>query len=144
MSNVRTSIFIAATPERVWQVLADTAAWPAWNPVIPELRGELRAGATVRFRIHVEKTPALPFSAKVVRCEARRELAWRGGAPLVPALAWGEHYFRLEPSGEGTQFTHGEDFGGLLALAMNGRTHARVVRSYEAMNLALKARAEAP
>ncbi len=143
MSDVRTSLFIAAKPERVWQVLTELRAWPEWNPVIPRIRGELREGATVRFRIRVESTPELGFAAKVVRCEAARELAWRGGAPLIPALAWGEHYFRLEASGEGTMLTHGEDFGGLLALAMRSRsTHDRVTRSYEAMNRALKERAE--
>lgn len=143
MTDVRTSIQIAASPERVWHVLTDFASWSEWNPVVPGLRGEARVGATVRFKIRIESTPELPFTARVVRCDPHKEFAWRGGAPLIPALAWGEHWFRLEPSEGGTLFTHGEDFGGLLALIMNGGTHARTVRSYDTMNRAVKARAEA-
>ena len=141
MSDVRTTLFIAAPPERVWQVLTDFRTWPEWNPTIPRIRSEARVGATVRFRIRLEATPELGLAAKIVRCEPNRELAWRGGAPLVPALAWGEHYFRLEASGEGTLFTHGEDFGGLLGLVVRGATYDRTVRGYEAMNRALEARA---
>lgn len=142
MPDVRTSLQIAASPERVWQVLTDFASWPQWNPVIQGFRGEARVGATVRFKIRIEATPELRFTARVVRCDPHREFAWRGGAPLIPAIAWGEHWFRMEPSEGGTLFTHGEDFGGLLALAMRGKTHARVLRTYDAMNRALKARAE--
>lgn len=141
MSDVRTTHFIAAPPERVWQVLTDFRAWPEWNPMIPRIRCEARVGATVRFRVRLDATPELGFVAKIVRCEPNRELAWRGGAPLVPALAWGEHYFRLEASGEGTRFTHGEDFGGLLGLIVRGSAYDRAVRGYESMNRALEARA---
>ncbi len=143
MSDVRTSLTIDAPPERVWRVLTDFDAYPQWNAVIPVFRGEARAGATVRFRIVIEGMPAMPFTARVVRCEPGRELAWRGGAPVVPALAWGEHWFKLTPSGEGTLLTHGEDFGGLLALVMRTGLHGRTTRSYDALNRALKARAEA-
>jgi hypothetical protein len=141
MSDVRTTLFIAAPPERVWQVLTDFRTWPEWNPTIPRIRGEVRVGATVRFRVRVEAMREFGLAAKIVRCEPNRELAWRGSAPLVPALAWGEHYYRLEASGEGTLFTHGEDYGGLLRLVMRGPPYDRAVRAFEATNRALEARA---
>lgn len=143
MANVRTITTIAAPPERVWAVLTDFAAYPQWNAVISKMRAELREGAAIRFRIKIEATPEIGFAARIVRCTPGRELAWRGGAPLLPALAWGEHYFQLAPGGPGTQFTHGENFGGLLGLVMRGSVHARVTRTYEGFNAALKARAEA-
>lgn len=144
MPSVRTRLTLAASPDRVWAVLTDFAAYPRWNAIISDVRTDLREGASFRFRIRIEDAPALPFTARVVRCVPGRELAWRGGAPLVPALAWGEHYFRLTPHGDDTELEHGEDFGGLLGLAMRGKVHARVTRTYAAFNLALKARAEAP
>lgn len=143
MGNVQTIITIAAPPERVWAVLTDFDAYPQWNSVISKVRTELRVGAAIRFRIKIEASPELGFTAKILRCAPGRELAWRGGAPLVPALAWGEHYFRLTPAGTGTQLTHGEDFGGLLKLVMRGAVRARVTRTYDGLNRALKARAEA-
>ncbi len=143
MSNIRTTLTIAAPPERVWAVLTDFAAYPQWNTVISKARADLREGGEIRFRIKIEASPQLGFTARFLRCVPGRELAWRGGAPLVPALAWGHHYFKLTPVGDGTEFTHGEDFGGLLALIMHGPILARVTRTYEGFNRALKARAEA-
>lgn len=123
-------------------MLTDYAAYPEWNAIISRARAELREGGTIRFRIKIEDSPQLAFTARILRCVPGRELAWRGGAPLVPALAWGEHWFRLEPAGDGTLFTHGEEFGGLLALVIRGKVHGRVTRTYDAFNRALKARAE--
>jgi hypothetical protein len=143
MTDVLTHLSIAAPPARVWQVLTDFAAYPQWNSVISRVRTDLHTGAAIRFRIKIEATPELRFAARLIRCEPGRELAWRGGAPLVPALAWGEHYFRLEPEADGTRFTHGEHFGGLLAMVLRGKAHARVTRTYDGFNQALKARAEA-
>lgn len=142
MTQVQTSIAIAAPPERVWTVLTDFADYARWNSVISRARAELHVGGKIRFRIKIEAVPELGFTAKIVRCEPARALAWRGGAPLVPALAWGEHYFELAPVPDGTRFTHGERFGGLLRLLIRGETHARITRTYEAFNAALKARAE--
>ncbi len=143
MGNIRTTLTIAAPPERVWAVLTDFAAYPQWNSVISKARADLREGGKIRFRIKIEASPELGFTARILRCVPGRELAWRGGAPLVPALAWGHHYFELKPAGDGTEFTHGENFGGLLALIMRGGTLGRVIRTYEGFNRALKARAEA-
>ncbi len=142
MSKVRTSLRIAAPPERVWAVLTDFADYPSWNSVISKVQADTRVGGAMQFRIQIEASPQLAFDAKFVRVVPGRELAWRGGAPLIPALAWGEHYFRLAPVDGGTQLTHGEDFGGLLALLMHGFIRDRVVRTYEGFNQALKARAE--
>lgn len=143
MTAVRTSLTIAASPERVWSVLTDFAAYPAWTSIISNVRTDLREGASFRFRIQIEAAPALAFSAKIVRCAPGRELSWRGGVPLVPALAHGHHYFRLAPVGDATEITHGEDFGGLLDLAVRGSVHARITRTYDAFNHALRARVEA-
>jgi hypothetical protein len=143
MPSVQTSLEIAAPPERVWAVLTDFAAYPQWTTIISQVRTRMHEGAGIRFRIKIEATPEIGFAARIVRCAPGRELAWRGGAPLVPSLAWGEHYFRLEQGGAGTRLIHGEDFGGLLGLIVRGRVHARITRTYDAFNRALKARAEA-
>jgi uncharacterized protein YndB with AHSA1/START domain len=41
--DIATSIRIAAPPERVWSILTDTAAFPAWNPEMT-LKGALIQG----------------------------------------------------------------------------------------------------
>lgn len=143
MSNVRTAITIAAPPERVWAVLTDFAAYPQWNQIISRVRADLRQGGAIKFKIRMIDAPELGFAAKIVRFAPGRELAWRGGAPVLPALAWGEHYFRVTAKDGGSELVHGEDFGGLLTLIMRGSAHARVTRTYDSFNRALKARVEA-
>jgi hypothetical protein len=142
MTSVRTSITIAAPPERVWSVLTDLDAYPQWTTIISHAKADMREGGKIRFRIQIEQSPQLRFVADIVRCDPARELAWKGGAPLVPAIAWGRHWFRLAPVAEGTEFTHGEEFGGLLALMIRGKNHDRVTRTYNEFNRQLKARAE--
>ena len=65
MTDVLTSITIAAPPGRVWAVLTDFAAYPQWNQVISKVRAEPREGATIRFRIKLEATPTLRFAARL-------------------------------------------------------------------------------
>lgn len=142
MSSIRTNLTIAAPPERVWAVLTDFAAYPQWNTIISRVRADVHEGAAIRFRMKIEGTPELGFTARIIRCAPGRELAWRGGAPLLPSVAWGEHYFRLAPAGEGTELAHGEDFGGLLGFAVRGPVHRQITRTYDAFNRALKTRAE--
>lgn len=48
MHRVRTTIDIAAPPERVWSILTDFAAHPQWNPFITAIWGELKTGGGCR------------------------------------------------------------------------------------------------
>jgi uncharacterized protein YndB with AHSA1/START domain len=43
--EIITEIVIDAPAERVWEVLADLASYPEWNPRIRRASGELRAGS---------------------------------------------------------------------------------------------------
>jgi hypothetical protein len=106
------------------------------------ISGEARLGSQVRFRPNIEGARRRGYSAKIVRCEASRELAWRGVPFKLPAVGLGEHWFRVEASAEGTLFGHGEDFGGVLLLVLPKAYFTRVAAENEAFNLALKARAE--
>jgi hypothetical protein len=141
MSELQTSIEIDATPERVWEILTDFPAYPGWNPFIRSVVGEAVRGAQLRVRIQPPGGRGLSFKPTVLEAEPGRELRWLGHL-LVPRLFDGEHSFRIEQIGEGrVRFVQSERFTGALVRLL-GRTLEPTRRGFEAMNEALKRRAE--
>lgn len=86
----------------------------------------------------------MELSPTVLAMEVDREFRWKGRLAL-PGIFDGEHRFRLSAESRATtRLVHEEVFSGLLVpLVMRGRIKARTVAGFEAMNQALKSRAEA-
>jgi hypothetical protein len=81
-----------------------------------------------------------PACATVLKAEREKELRWAGS---VPGLLRGEHYFVLERTGAaGLRFRHGEIFSGWLLPLVWPILQGRGRKVYDAMNRALKERAE--
>jgi hypothetical protein len=91
---------IDAPAQRVFDRLADFAAWPSWMP--PSFVPLVRAGAPSplrlgdRFRVKVGGAP-FASTLRLSVLERPREIAWRGG---LRGLLWAEHRFVLEPDGD--------------------------------------------
>jgi hypothetical protein len=142
MFEIVTEIEIQATPEEVWRVLTDLPAHAEWNPFIQSISGPLREGATLRVTVRPPGGKAMTFRPTVRAVEPGRELRWLGRL-LVPGLFDGEHYFRLSPIGStGTRVVHGERFSGVLVYLLRASLDSGTRAGFEAMNRALKARAE--
>lgn len=142
--DITTEILIDAPPARVWAVLADFAAYGNWNPFITRIEGSLTAGERLRVRIRPPGSGGMTFRPRLLTVTPEKELRWRGHL-LLPGLFDGEHRFLLEPADEGqrTLFRHGESFSGLLMPVIFGaRAQAATRAGFEAMNAALKRRAE--
>lgn len=142
--EIATEILIDAPPARVWAVLTDFAAYGAWNPFMPEMSGALEAGTRLRVRIVPPGSGGMTFRPRLLAVTPERELRWRGHL-LIPGLFDGEHRFLLESvdGGQRTLFRHGESFSGLLLpLIFGARAQAATRAGFEAMNAALKLRAE--
>lgn len=139
--HLTTSIDIAAPPERVWSILVDLDRYTAWNPFIRSASGAVTVGARLAVRLHPPGGRPMTFRPTVTTAEPPRRFEWLGHL-VVPGLFDGRHRFDLEPSATGTRLTQSEDFTGLLVpvlrRALDGPTRA----GFEAMNAALKARAE--
>jgi hypothetical protein len=142
MKSIRTEIHIEAPPETVWQVLTDFRQYPDWNPFMPHAEGDIREGATIEVRIEPPGGRGMTFRPTLRRVEPNRELRWLGRL-LLPKLFDGEHIFELHPAEEGTRFIQRENFGGLLVPLLWGTLEGATRRGFEAMNQALKERAEA-
>jgi hypothetical protein len=139
-TQVETSIEIAATPDQVWEVLTNFDAYPEWNPFIKEISGTPEVGETLSVRVeplHADATP-MTFTPKVLVADASREFRWIGRL-IIPGIMDGEHYFVLEATADGTRLIHGEKFRGILDYFIDMSV---MNQSFNAMNEALKARAE--
>jgi hypothetical protein len=142
-NDLRSEIEISASPERVWGVLTDFASFPEWNPFIRCLEGEAREGAKLEVRLEPPGGRGMTFRPAVTRAETNREFRWLGHVG-VPGLFDGEHVFLLEPvDGGKTRFVQRERFTGLLTPLILAMIRQSTLRGFEAMNQALKQRAEA-
>ena len=139
--EIVTAIEVNATPEAVWRVLTDFAAYPAWNPFIVSIAGRASAGERLEVRIRPAGGKPMTFRPRVLKAEPGAELRWRGRV-LVPGLFDGEHYFRISGAGAGARITHGERFSGLLLPLLRGGLERGTRDGFMAMNEALKRRAE--
>ena len=134
--DIVTQVAIAAPPSRVWAVLTDTAAYPEWNTQTA-LSGELTPGSVIENRVG-QGREQLVFHPTVLVARPGQELRWRGRV-LVPRLFDAEHYFLLRPQGAATILTQGERLRGVALWFLD---LAGLAPGFEAVNVALKARAE--
>ena len=142
MIEVSTVIDIAAPADVVWQTLADLRRFRDWNPFIRRARGSLRVGKWVRLRVRTRLGLPLFFRAKVIAREGHREVRWRGHF-LSRWIASGDHVFTLEPSpGGGVRFAQRETFSGLVPWLARSLLVRETQQGFDAMNRALKQRAE--
>jgi hypothetical protein len=139
MKHFETSTTIDATPERVWEILADTASWSDWDSGVVGVEGE--PGEGNRVKITSELNPKRAYPVKITEFEPNRRMAWRGGVPL--GLFKGVRTYTLTPEAEGrTRFDIREEFTGPL-LPLIWRTLPDMNDSFRQFANGLKQRAEA-
>ena len=136
--ELTTEVTIDAPPAIVWSVLATPAGYREWNPFLVSMEGELVEGATLTNRMNPSGGSEMTFRPTVLKVEPERELRWLGRL-FLPRIFDGEHYFLLQAQDGGTRLIHGERFRG-IGLWFIGVEQFRA--DFEAMNQALKARAE--
>lgn len=141
MKELKTDITISAPIGRVWDILADFEKYPSWNPFIVAITGDLAPGGHLRTVMSMGGKER-KFQPVVTGLSPGKSFEWLGQLPL--GLFTGNHYFELRDLGGGqTHFVHGERFGGLLRGLVMRQIGNETRRGFEAMNQALKARAEA-
>jgi len=139
--QLRTEIEIAASPQVVWNVLADFARYHEWNPFVTRVDGALREGAHLEVTLSLPESSDLEIHPSLLVVRPAEELRWRG-TMLAGFLLAGEHFFQLEPTDAGgTRLVHGEDFSGILVRFL-GKKLTETVRGFVYMNTALKRRVE--
>jgi hypothetical protein len=140
--QLRAQIDIHATPDRVWEVLTDFAAFPDWNPFITRASGTPRVGERLTNRMQPVGGRAVTLRPTVLEADPGRRLRWLGQL-LVPGIMDAEHTFTIEALGDGqVRLVQQERFRGLLVPLLSRSLDRHTLPAFEQMNQALKRRAE--
>lgn len=138
---ISTTIDIDASPQAVWEVLTDFAAYGDWNPFMDRVEGTPEVGAKLVVHMTPNGGRGMTFKPTVLAANPGQELRWLGKLGFG-GLFDGEHSFVLAANADGTtHLTHGERFSGILVAPLKGtlkNSHA----GFEAFNHALKQRVE--
>jgi uncharacterized protein YndB with AHSA1/START domain len=141
MKEYATSSKISASPERVWAVLTDGAAYREWNPEIIGIDGQLALGARITARVRLGDGAVRAVPQRVVEFEPPHRMVWQGGLPL--GLFVGRRTFTVTPVADGAEFR--------MHLRMSGPFSAMILKSVgdrqpeiDRFSAALKRRAETP
>ncbi len=148
MREIRTTADIHAAPQRVWEVLGDLNAYKDWNPYITRAEGGVEVGGTLTLRLELPGGEALTVQPVVLEAEEPRELRWLW-AKGFSGICDTEQCFVLVPKGENrTHVIHRMTCTGLalslpgIGPATNARLETNFRQGLEAMNRALKSRAQ--
>ncbi len=110
MRSFEASVTIVADPAEVWPVLADVAAWPAWDSGVAKVRGRLAPGA--KLRLTVENIGGgYPF--KVTELVPGERIVLTGRTPM--GMFTGIRTYALAGGDGTTVFTVREEYSGRLA-----------------------------
>jgi hypothetical protein len=140
MKMVSATTWIDATPMKVWAILTDLIRYQDWNPLFPEAAGEIAVGRRIVLRTVPAGGRPMTIKPTITAAAAGTELCWTA---RLPGILSGEHRFALSAANGGTLVVQSETFRGAL-VPFSGKTLARAETSFQALNRALKARAEAP
>jgi hypothetical protein len=141
--EIITEIEINAPPNRVWQVLTDFEKHPAWNPFIKKISGKPTRNEKLEVHMPDPRGGTMVFKPTVLVAERDRELRWLG--TTEGDVFNGEHRFLIEPienNNSRVHFTQSEKFTGSMVASLEEWLDTAVKQNFEAMNRALKQRAE--
>ncbi len=141
--ELHTQVGIQAPPETVWEVLTDLENYSEWNPFIVEASGDVAVGQKLANRLQPPGGRAMTIKPAVTEVESAQIFEWLGRLGF-PGVFDGRHRFELEPTpAGGPRVLHSEQFNGALVRLMRKTLDTQTRNGFEAMNTALKRRAEA-
>jgi hypothetical protein len=140
-SQAHAGVLIGRPPADVWKVVSNSSAYPDWNPFITRVDGDFKEGATIRIVLG-RGADSMVFKPTVLLVRPERDLCWRGSL-WIRGLFDGTHCMHLTAVVGGTRLEQTESFSGLLAGRLTRDVIEETQREFQAMNAAVKQRAEA-
>lgn len=131
--EIKTTIQIAATPQKVWNVLTDFEQYPNWNPFIKSAEGKFAVGNKVAIN-----AGGMNFKPRILVYNEKKEIRWIGKL-LVKGFFDGEHIFKIVENKDGTvTFKQEEKFTGILVGLFAKKLDNETKVGFEQMNQKLK------
>ena len=131
--EIKTSIIIQATPEKVWSIFSNFKNYPNWNPFLTLIEGNLRKGNKIKII-----AGGMKFNPVVLSHIKEKELIWVGRL-FFKGLFDGEHKFEFIDNLNGsTTFKHEEKFQGVLVGLFSKKIDNEVKPGFIEMNKKLK------
>ena len=141
MRTIHTEIGIGAPVDRVWDILIATDRWAEWNP-FARMAGRVAPGERITVTLTPPGKSAMTLRPTIVKLEPGREFRWLGHLGMR-GIFDGEHGFRVTAEHVGRcRFEHFETFSGVLVAPVMWGFAQATREGFEAMNRALKTRAE--
>ena len=126
----------------IWELIADLPGWSDWNPLYTEAKGAIRIGETLTITMQLPKEPPREIRPVVLEWVPNDQIHWR--LKMMGGLVSTTRFLELEQlDSASTIFSNGELIGGLLGPSVARRIGRKLHRGFQAMNEALKERAEA-
>lgn len=139
--RLETAIAIEASPEDVWEVLTSFEGYADWNPHITRGEGLPRVGENLVLQMSMGNGRSTTMRPTVTEAVPGRAFEWLGHVG-VKGIFDGRHRFELQPAGDKTRLVHSEEFTGVLVPVLARMLDGNTLAGFEAMNEALKNRAE--
>ncbi len=138
MEEIRTEMIIPARQETVWKVLTNFPLYREWNPVIPEVSGDLGVGRTLEIQIRFPLLPPVRIETHVMMVKPGESFCWKGHM-FSGRFVEGFHFFELQSKGpDRTLFVNREVFSGILSGPALVPLARMLQDGYERMNLGLR------
>lgn len=135
-------IGVAASSERIWEIIADLERWGEWNILNPQATGRIGIGAAIEMIEALEGEAERRMTVQVPDWTPEQQLIW------VDRRGWlskSTRYFEIEKLHGDTSciLANGVIFDGLRGEDWAIKRRGKFRTAFEAINGAIKARAEA-
>ncbi len=142
MREIRTEIQIAASPEKVWSILANFNTWKNWNPIVSDASGDAALGSELTVVMCGKDGKASQKYKPVITVfQKPKSLHWRAKM-MAKVLFTNDKILELKEVSGGTNVIHSELFGGFMVPMFWSMMKREVPTMLEKMNTALKKKVE--
>jgi hypothetical protein len=142
MFQTTSALTIGVSADRLWRILNDLDLYELWNPFIRGASGRLEEGARIRIVMASPLLGRRRLRPLITKVRPPYGFRWRDRL-FLPRFFDGEYSFLQQINGpRGTRFVQTAVFKGVLAAVAGPWLRPWLEQKQDAMNRALKARAE--